>query len=66
MAQRSKPKEQKKVIDATVIDEEILKYYLIYLEKQSETTSPKIKSSQSSPKILERSRCFPCPSSVND
>lgn len=26
MAQRPKPKEQKKVIDATVIDEEILKY----------------------------------------
>jgi hypothetical protein len=28
MAQRPKPKEQKKVVDATVIDEDILKYYI--------------------------------------
>jgi hypothetical protein len=33
MAQRPKPKEQKKVVDATVIDEEILKYSAVDSEK---------------------------------
>ena len=34
MAQRPKPKEQKKVVDATVIDQDILKYLDIELERQ--------------------------------
>ena len=38
MAQRPKPKEQKKVVDATVIDEDILKYNLTHSEKQFEIT----------------------------
>ncbi len=38
MAQRPKPKEQKKVIDATVIDEEILKYVAMDAGRQCGTT----------------------------
>ena len=34
MAQRPKPKEQKKVVDATVIDQDILKYCILQIGKQ--------------------------------
>jgi hypothetical protein len=45
MAQRPKPKEQKKVIDATVIDEEILKYPYPDPGRQCGTTSLRTRSS---------------------
>lgn len=43
MAQRPKPKETKKAVDATVIDEEILKYLWKKLEKLFEITWAKTK-----------------------
>ena len=61
---KQKSKEEKKVINATVINEDILTYVYNNAGKQSRIISMKIKSSPKRASILVKSKSFPSPSSV--
>ena len=60
---RNRNKEEKKVIDATVIDEAILTYFInIIIEKPSRTILIKIKSFLKTISTLAKSKFFRFPS----